>query len=314
MTRELTSLHVAVIGCGRMGAERAGQAASLGCNIVACVDTDGVRASALAAAHEGASAFSDEEPVRWQDLDAVFVCTPPSARNATVMRAIDARVAVMVEKPIGLSASEGAVLANAARHAGVINAVGYMNRYRQSVRHAKKLLAGRTVSAIMCHWACRPYGVPWWSASETSGGPFNEQATHLVDLCRFMAGEIERVEAYAAGGHGANGDATRVAVALRFASGAVGTLCYTCEAPDKFISFVAVTAAGALRLDGWDFSLTANTIYDSRSPAEPSVFETETGAFLRAAATNDQSLVASSFDDAVKTQSVVDAVRAAANS
>ena len=120
-----------------------------------------------------------------------------------------------------------------------------MNRYRRSVQLARELVAGQSVAVVMCHWACRPYGVAWWGATDTSGGPFNEQATHLVDLCRYVAGEIDSVEAYAANGAGTSGSATSVAAALRFTSGALGTLCYTCDAPDKFIAFEAVTTAGS---------------------------------------------------------------------
>jgi myo-inositol 2-dehydrogenase/D-chiro-inositol 1-dehydrogenase len=312
VTATVAALRIAVVGCGRMGAERAARAAASGGAIVACVDADPARARALAASHGDAAAVADSDALPWSELDAVFICTPPAVRQSAVSRAIEARVAVMVEKPIGLSSADGATLTRAAKAAGVINAVGYMNRYRESVRHAKDLLVGKTIAAITCHWACRPYGVPWWSEGDKSGGPFNEQATHLVDLCRFVAGEIADVEAFAVDGSGANGPATRVAAALRFASGALGTLCYTCDAPDKFIALEAVTTAGGLRLDGWDFALTSNSIDGTSCGPEPNIFETETQTFLRAVARKDQSLIASSFEDATRTQEVVDAILAAA--
>jgi predicted dehydrogenase len=291
-----------------MGAERAARASDLGATVVAFADEDRDRANDLAAKYAPAISVTDVDGLPWPALDAVFICTPPSARDAAMRRAIESKVAVMVEKPIGLKASQGSDIAKAAHAAGVINAVGYMNRYRASVRRAKDLLAARTVAAVMCHWACRPYAVPWWRAEDKSGGPFNEQATHLVDLCRFIAGEIDDVAAYASG---SGATMTRVAAALRFASGALGTLCYTCDAPDKFIAFEVVTTTGTIRLEGWNFALAANSIDGSTCAEDRSVFEIETQAFLRAVATKDQSLVASSFEDAARTQAVVDAVRAA---
>ena len=303
------ALRVAVIGCGRMGAERAGCAAELGASVDACVEVDVERARRLAARF-GARAAKGLDEIDWSRLDATFVCTPPSARSDAVMRAVDSGVAVMVEKPIGLSAGDGRRFAHAAAHGGVINAVGYMNRYRASVRLAREVVARGSPVAVMCHWACRPYGVPWWHLDDWSGGPFNEQATHLVDLCRFIVGEVDGVEAIASRGRDTTDSPTRVAAALHFACGALGTLIYTCDAPDKFIGFEAVTGEGAVRLEGWDFVMTVNTITESlpaHTGANP--FTQETEAFLGAVAARDGSGISSTFDDATRTQSIIDAIR-----
>jgi myo-inositol 2-dehydrogenase/D-chiro-inositol 1-dehydrogenase len=304
-------LRVAIVGCGRMGAQRAASATAAGASVVGCADADVARAQALCAAYDGSISAGDLDDLPWSDIDAVFVCTPPSVRTAAVTRALDAHAAILVEKPIGLSAEEGKGFADAAARAGVVNAVGYMNRYRLSVRKARDVLAGRPVAAIMCHWACKRYAVPWWGEADKSGGPFNEQATHLVDLCRFVVGDVDSVAAVAAKDDCDGEGMTRVAAALRFSRGAVGTLCYTCDAPDKFIAFEAVTDRGALQLTGWDFALTRNSIDASIGGPEEQVFDVETRAFLRAAADRDQGHIASSFADAVRTQALVDDIRTA---
>jgi predicted dehydrogenase len=289
-----------------MGSERAARAIALGAVIRACADADVGRAEELATRSGAATVESDAAKLPWRELDAVFICTPPSVRGSAVRHAIEAGVATFVEKPIGLSAAEGEALADAAHRARIVNAVGYMNRYRASVRSARTIAANHKVIAVTCQWVCRPYGVPWWRSAEQSGGPFNEQATHIVDLCRFVAGEVADVRSVSSGDDPER--PTRFAAALRFENNAVGTLAYTCDAPDKFIAFELITTSGALRLEGWDFKLAAST-FDLHVDAEDDVFETETRAFLTAAMQSDQSLIASSFDDAVRTQSVVDRVR-----
>ena len=40
------------------------------------------------------------------------------------------------------------------------------------------------------NWVNASYAVPWWGRRELSGGPVNEQATHLVDLARHLVGEV----------------------------------------------------------------------------------------------------------------------------
>lgn len=295
------SMRVAVVGCGRMGAERANQAAQAGANVAYCADTDQERAAALAARF-AATPLSDARSIRWRDIQAVFVCTPPSLR-AIALDAVAAGVAVFVEKPVGLTMHDGAALAKAVASHPVINAVGYMNRYRPSVRSARAFAAASDLSAIAAHWACKRYAVPWWGRPEQSGGPFNEQATHLVDLCRYIAGDIASVRAFA-GPDGDERSIARAAVAMRFESGAVGTLLYSCEANDKHIGFHIVTADGAIELRGWNFALAG-----ADAASDPDPFALETRAFLDAVAAGDARSILSDFADATKTQSAVDEMR-----
>lgn len=303
-------LRVAIIGCGRMGTERANRAVEAGASIIAVAEEDAERGRSFASSRPGSAWVGKADALPWNELDAAFLCTPPSERSAAIDRAIRSSTALFMEKPVGLNAREGRDFAEAAGRAGIVNAVGYMNRCRRSVRAAKAALEGRSIAAVVAHWACAPYRVDWWSDPGRSGGPFNEQATHLVDLCRYLAGEV--VDTRALGSRSARdlGADTRVAGLLRFESGALGTLAYTCDAAEKNIAIDVITESGSLRLSGWDFALTANTIDGATCEAESDVFAVETRMFLAAAAAHDQASVVCGLDDAARTQSVVDALMA----
>ena len=69
-----------------------------------------------------------------------------------------------------------------------------MNRYRESVLRVRSILADEAVLGGTCYWLAGVYNVPWWSDQEQSGGPLNEQAAHLIDLIRFLMGEIIEVQ------------------------------------------------------------------------------------------------------------------------
>jgi predicted dehydrogenase len=294
-------VRVAIVGCGRMGAERAACVAELGATIAYCADTDGERARSLASRFQSQT-VADMRRIPWREVQAVFVCTPPSTRSV-VRDAIGAGVAVLVEKPIGLSEAEGAALTRAVEKQPVINAVGYMNRYRPPVLAARAAAAASTVSAVAGHWASKRYAVPWWGQPDLSGGPFNEQATHLVDLVRFVVGEIADVQAFA-GPSGDENSISRAAVAMRFENGAVGTLAYTCEADDKHIGLSVMTASGAIELRGWNFARAGG-----EQEPDPNPFMLETKAFLDAVSSGDALEIRSDFADATKTQRTVDLIR-----
>jgi myo-inositol 2-dehydrogenase/D-chiro-inositol 1-dehydrogenase len=305
----MEQLRVAIIGCGRMGAERAAAVRKLGARIGWFCDPDRARASELANKF-GGMAIARPEDLDWHSLDAVFVCIPPYGRGPVELQCITNSIPLFVEKPIGLSAERIVPLLQQVKRAGVVNAVGYMNRCRNSVRLAKKVLLSRNVLGISCAWVGKKYRVPWWIDTNLSGGPFNEQATHVLDLCRFLLGEIETVKA-ATPPTRAGDPEFRVAVAMRFVDGPIGTVFYSCEAREKDIHLHVFCEEGSLDLEGWDFAVTRNTI-DGNLPEkeEDNIFVKETQCFLDAIRCRDQLLIECDLEEAYRTQLVVDRVRA----
>jgi predicted dehydrogenase len=110
---------------------------------------------------------------------------------------------------------------------GVLCTVGYQWRYSPLTDVARDALAGLppTMLAGWWYWTIPP--VPWIRDRRTGGGQIFEQATHLIDLMRFLAGDVDSVFAtYADNAIPAeelpNWDAS--AVTLRFTNGAAGTV------------------------------------------------------------------------------------------
>ena len=298
-------LRVAVIGCGRMGRERLRAARAKGAEIAGVYDPDPVRAT-----EAGAPLLSGPDDLLRTACDAVFLCTPPDQRQSYALAAIESGTALFVEKPIGPSAAAVRAITDALAVTRVMTGVGYMNRYRASVQLATRVLANRQVIGAAGFWVCGSYRVPWWLDAAASGGPHNEQATHLYDLCRLLMGEVEHVTSIF---HQPDAGAPlAAATAVRFQSGATGTVFYSCQAAAKDIGLRVFTAEGSLFLSGWDLRLAENTI-DGTLPAETApedIFLAETSAFLDAVATGDTSSIRSDWADALRTQLVVDAAAA----
>jgi predicted dehydrogenase len=293
-----------------MGCERARVAAQLGARLVAVADPDGGRADALAEQYPGTAALADPARLPWPGLDAVFVCTPPFARGPVERAAIEAGVAVFVEKPVGLCAAQCTPLLGALRERPVVNAVGYMNRYRRSVEAARHFLAGVPVLGLSGNWVCGMYKVPWWARKDQSGGQINEQCTHLVDLARYLVGEVVEVQAVAhrpAEAPDVDGEA---AVILRFAGGTLGTLFYSCLARTKQIGLQVFTRDGRIALEGWDLELRRDGTAPEAPPEKEAVFVKEVAAFFDALDSGRPGDVRSDLADAVRTQRVVDSIQA----
>ena len=309
----MTPLRIAVIGCGRMGAQHADTASRLGHRIDLACDLDAARASALADKYPGCRVLTDSGAIPWSTIDAGFVCTPPCARGPVELAAALEGVPLFLEKPVGLTADQCRPALRAFRARGTITSVGYMNRYRRSIQRARHLLARETALGFVGHWVGAPYRVSWWANPALSGGQLNEQCTHLIDLARYLIAEIVEVSAWSQSMPDQTGANAAVSLQVRFETGALGIVLCSCLAEAKQIGCRIFTRRGQLTLDGWDFSLGSTSgLIDPLPPSWANdVFVEEAAVFLAAVQSGDARGIHSDLGDALRTQQVVDAATAA---
>ncbi len=131
--------------------------------------------------------------------------------------------------------------------AGVPTQVGHQWRYRAFVPEARALLAERPARLVLARWLADLPGAAWWADERLSGGQVVEQTVHLLDLVRWLAGEVADVQAAAVRRPRADGPgelAVASAALLRFASGAVGSVSSTCLLDRESSTDVRVVADG----------------------------------------------------------------------
>jgi myo-inositol 2-dehydrogenase/D-chiro-inositol 1-dehydrogenase len=281
-----------------MGRQHALACQRLGHRVRLVYDEDLNRAAQLALECDGADVLACPEDLMWDRIDAVFVCTPPHARGPIECAAIESGTPFFLEKPVGINAGQCAQLVGALRTRPVINSVGYMSRYRTSVRHARERLRRGAIIGMSAHWLASKYNKGWWLDRNKSGGPFNEQCTHFVDLSRYLIGDVEQVVAVA-------DDKTMpltVSVSLKFTTGVLGTLLYSCHSQHKQIRFQVFLENGVLALDGYDLA------FEHLAAPTDATWALEVEMFCRAVAEGRPDLIESDLKDAIKTQEAVDGI------
>ncbi len=200
--------------------------------IAAICDVDEGRA-AEAAARFGARAFTD--PAAMLDavaVDALYICVPPFAHGAPERAAIARNIPFFVEKPVALDIETAEAIAEAVAEAGLVTAVGYHWRYLDTVDEVRGILANNPARLLSGYWLDSTPPPVWWWHEDQSGGQMVEQTTHLLDLARYLVGDVTR--AYGLAGHTARAafpglDVPTVSTAsLLFESGAVANFASTC--------------------------------------------------------------------------------------
>jgi predicted dehydrogenase len=125
-------LRLAVVGAGIMGTNHARVAAQTpGAELCAVVDRDLDRARA-AGRSSGAVAVADLDHLP-ADVDAAVVAVPTQYHLEAALELIGRGVHLLVEKPLASNVADAERLVAAARSAGVVLAVGHIERFNAAV-------------------------------------------------------------------------------------------------------------------------------------------------------------------------------------
>lgn len=303
------ALHVGFIGTGGIAQTHLRHLQQLeGVAVVAACDLVRERAEAAVRPWGGRAYTDHREMLARERLDALFICLPPFAHTDQELLAVEKGIPFFVEKPLEVGTAYAEQVAAAVQARGLLAAVGYHWRYMDGVERAQEILASRPAHMALGYWLGGMPGVAWWRVQDQSGGQMIEQTTHIVDLARYLVGEVEAV--WAAFAHRALTDvpgftATDVGtVALRFASGAVGSISNTCILSQGHTvgldllsrDLVLEIRSGYLRVT------TPEKVEEWKNRNNPYLKELQ--AFLHAVRTGDPSGIRSPYADALRTQRV----------
>jgi myo-inositol 2-dehydrogenase/D-chiro-inositol 1-dehydrogenase len=260
--KNLKKCAVGLVGAGNVARRHARVLAGFAdVRLAGVTDVRADAARELADEH-GTRAYPDVGALLDAEPDAVYVCVPPFAHGPAEEAVLAAGLPMFVEKPLAADLATAERIAPRAE--GVVTAVGHHWRYLAVVELARDLLEDRPVHLVVGAWLDKVPPVAWWTSREASGGPVVEQAAHVLDLARLLAGEVVQVRAVAGevlarvpsyaesdnkGPFLADVDAATAAT-LSFASGAVGSLTTACVLGWKHRAGIQVYAEGlALSID-----------------------------------------------------------------
>ena len=236
-------LRVGVIGLGSMGASHARVYDEIErVELAAVADTSRERLQ-----QAGVATYADYRRMLAEErLDAVSVCVPTLLHREVALAAIEADIAVLVEKPIAATVADGEAMALAAEQAGLPLMVGHVERFNPAVLAVRQLLEAGELGRV-------------YQVSARRVGPFPERvrdvgvvqdlAPHDIDVMRFLLeSEVERAYAETLQGVATEHEDMLWGI-LRFENGAVGMLEVNWLTPVKVRELSVLGEKGLLRAD-----------------------------------------------------------------
>jgi len=305
-----SALRVAIVGAGWIAEDHRAVLQNLGHELVAVCDVDRDRAERLA--RGGARVYGDwSDLLDGEELDALWVATPPLHHAAPTLAAFERGLPVYLEKPIARTIDDAEAIVSAWQRTGGVCAVGYQWHATEALEAMRDELSGQPIALLSGTSIGPTASRPWFIERSGGGGNILERGSHQLDLVRAVAGEVASAQTTASEvvlgqGEGERGDIEDAAtLTLRFASGAVGMIALAWTRgglPGTYsLDVVASEATLHLELDP-RFRLTGR-VRDRDVEATMSVhpFERSVARFVDAVRANDPSMVFCAPPDALGT-------------
>jgi predicted dehydrogenase len=142
----------------------------------------------------------------WRDmlqcnLDLVCVTTPTWLHESMVTGVLESGTSVLCEKPFALTVEEAERMTAVAAKSPKLSLIDHQLRFHPSVRCMKQMIESGEIGRVyevraVVNLATRnrtdqPWS--WWSDASRGGGALRAIGSHLIDLNRFLVGEISEV-------------------------------------------------------------------------------------------------------------------------
>lgn len=238
----MKNLKVGVIGIGNMGSAHANCIAEgeiKGLSLAAVCDLNTDKLERFCAEHDQVETYTDyNRLIMSGKVEAVIIAVPHPLHADIAIKALEAGLNVLVEKPIDITVSKAQKLNEVARESGKIFAVMFNQRTNPLFRKAREIVNNgelgelkRTVW-IVTNWyrTQKYYDSGDWRATWVGegGGVLLNQAPHNLDLWQWICGMPESVVGYCdiAKYHNIEVE-DDVTIVTKYKNGAVGTFITT---------------------------------------------------------------------------------------
>lgn len=137
-----------------------------------------------------------------QSIDVINIATPNHLHAEMALAAAAAGKHILCEKPLGRNGAESKRMLDAVGAAGVVHMVAFNYRKIPAVALAAQQVAAGRIGKVLNFrasylqdWSADPSAPASWRfrAVSAGSGAVGDLGTHIIDLARFLVGEIEAV-------------------------------------------------------------------------------------------------------------------------
>lgn len=226
------------IGCGDVTERKSGPAFNMveGSRVVAVMSRHEKNARSYAERHHIDKWYTDaQELIDDDDVNALYIATPPSSHATFAIMAMKAGKPAYVEKPLASDYDDCVRVNHVSEQTGVPCFVAYYRRYLPYFHKVRDIVRSGGVGNVInvqIRFSCPPRDLdyarsgqlPWRVQPDIAGGGyFYDLAPHQIDILQDIFGIITEARGYCANRAGLYKAEDSVSAAFRFEDGLPGS-------------------------------------------------------------------------------------------
>jgi predicted dehydrogenase len=196
-------IRLGIVGCGQMGRWHL-DACKLNnrVRLVAFADTELFKAQQFANEVDATAYNAHVQMINNENLDSAIICTLPSTHRGIAIDFLNAGVNVLCEKPLAISAVEAQEMVEKAKQKNLLLLTAFKFRFFDEITQTKELLKkgflGKILNFRLMFGGYLDMSDTWFAKKELSGGGvIMDNASHAIDIIRYLFGEITSISAQA---------------------------------------------------------------------------------------------------------------------
>lgn len=255
----MKNIRFGIIGCGDVTEVKSGPAFNkcAGSELTMVMRRDPIKVADYAKRH-GVSLHTTDytQVINSDQVDAIYIATPPKYHHFYTLEAAKAGKAVYVEKPMAMTVVECEEMIKACRQAGVPLYVAYYRRGQGKFKEAKSLIeSGRIGTIRSFHYAYTqetPKVDPnraWLMDKDFAGGGLlYDIGSHMIDSILYLLGDLQKVIGQSVNQSGTYKVMDMTSGYMVFESGVQGSLQLTFNGAYREDCLTVIGSEGSIKL------------------------------------------------------------------
>lgn len=260
---EFRPLNVGIIGCGDVTEVKSGPAFQkiLGSNLAYVMRRDEEKLKDYARRH-GVEKYSTnyKDLLEDEDLDLIYIATPPHMHRFYTEQAAKAKKHVYVEKPMALTVKECEEMVEISKKEGVKLFVAYYRRGQEKFTSTKTIIENEIIGEIRSFQLLYTSTIPTfdpnrpWIYDEkvSGGGKFYDVGSHMIDLLLYLFGDVSYAKGISSNQSHAFDVSDVTSGIITFKNGVQGTVQMNFNAMENRDELLIIGSEGSITLSMMD--------------------------------------------------------------
>jgi len=217
-------LKVGIVGAGHMGKVHAQMlAGDKRATLTGIVDIEKEAREALAAEFK-TKAFASLDDLVGEGVNAIYITTPNTTHTELTLQVLKKNIHIFCEKPMATNFQDANRILKLLESKNIVYQVGHNRRFAPAYKFAKSLIQNGKFIPYSAHVKMNRGELknpPWVSHPDITGGFLYESTIHLLDMVRWLLGDVKKVECI--GQKSVYKEIDDFALLLTFTSGRIAT-------------------------------------------------------------------------------------------